>query len=44
MPLKINSFEEYQQQYKSSVENPEAFWEGIANTLPTMSGDSQKVI
>lgn len=27
----IRSFQEYQEQYKKSVENPEAFWEGIAN-------------
>lgn len=29
----ISSFEEYQEQYKYSVENPEAFWEGIAENF-----------
>jgi len=29
----ISSFEEYQEQYKFSVENPEAFWEGIADNF-----------
>lgn len=29
--LKINSFEDYQEKYALSVENPEQFWEGIAN-------------
>ena len=29
--LKINSFEDYQQQYKQSVENPSAFWGNIAS-------------
>jgi acetyl-CoA synthetase len=29
-PYQINSFEEYQQVYKESVENPEAFWASIA--------------
>lgn len=33
MDLKIKSFEEYQAKYKQSVENPEAFWEDIANTF-----------
>jgi len=33
MSVKINSFEEYQTQYKKSVENPELFWENIANTF-----------
>ena len=33
MDLKIKSFEEYQAKYKQSVENPEAFWEEIANTF-----------
>jgi acetyl-CoA synthetase len=27
----IRSFQEYQEQYRKSVENPEAFWEGIAS-------------
>ena len=30
---KINSFEEYQDQYKKSVENPSLFWEEIAKTF-----------
>ena len=30
---KINSFEEYQDQYKKSVENPSLFWEEIAQTF-----------
>lgn len=29
--LKINSFEDYQEKYTLSVENPEQFWEGVAN-------------
>lgn len=29
--LKINSFEDYQEKYAMSVENPEQFWEGVAN-------------
>jgi acetyl-CoA synthetase len=33
MDLKIKSFEEYQEKYKQSVDNPEAFWEDIANTF-----------
>ncbi|PKP49554.1 MAG: acetate--CoA ligase, partial [Bacteroidetes bacterium HGW-Bacteroidetes-12] len=33
MSLKINSFKEYQEQYQQSVENPEAFWDRIANTF-----------
>lgn len=33
MSFRINSFEEYQQEYQRSVENPEKFWEGIANTF-----------
>lgn len=33
MSLKINSFEEYQQQYQKSVENPEVFWGEIAETF-----------
>ena len=28
---RITSFEQYQSEYKKSVENPEAFWEEIAN-------------
>ncbi len=31
--MKISSFEEYQQVYKQSVEQPEEFWEGIANNF-----------
>jgi len=31
--LKISSFEEYQQVYRQSVEQPEQFWEGIANNF-----------
>lgn len=33
MIQKINSFEEYQEQYKLSVDNPEKFWEDKANTF-----------
>jgi len=29
--MRITSFEEYKKQYKRSVENPESFWEEIAN-------------
>lgn len=29
--LKINSFEDYQEKYALSVENPEQFWGGVAN-------------
>ena len=29
----IDSFEKYEEAYKASVENPEAFWECIANTF-----------
>ncbi|MEL0146518.1 MAG: AMP-binding protein, partial [Schleiferiaceae bacterium] len=29
----IDSFEKYEEAYKASVENPEAFWESIANTF-----------
>lgn len=29
--LKINSFEDYQEKHALSVENPEQFWEGVAN-------------
>src|SRR6195952_4051078 len=31
--MKISSFDEYQQVYKQSVEQPEQFWEGIANNF-----------
>ena len=31
--LQIKSFEEYQQKYSQSVENPEQFWEEIAETF-----------
>lgn len=33
MNLKINSFEEYKEQYKKSVENPEQFWDEIGKTF-----------
>ena len=33
MPIKINSLEEYNTQYKKSVENPEKFWGSIAETF-----------
>jgi acetyl-CoA synthetase len=33
MSIKINSLEDYKNQYKQSVENPEQFWENIANTF-----------
>ncbi len=33
MSFQIKSFEEYQQQYQKSVENPEEFWAGIAETF-----------
>ncbi len=33
MSLKINSFQDYQKKYKQSVEQPEQFWEEIANTF-----------
>ena len=33
MSIKINSLEEYNNQYKQSVEDPERFWENIANTF-----------
>ena len=29
--LKINSFEEYQQQYQKSINQPELFWDEIAS-------------
>src|ERR1700744_3485295 len=31
--LKVNSFEEYQEAYRKSVEKPEEFWEGIAENF-----------
>jgi len=31
--MKITSFDEYKQIYKQSVEQPEQFWEGVANTF-----------
>ena len=31
--LKINSLEQYQSDYKRSVENPELFWESIAESF-----------
>jgi acetyl-CoA synthetase len=31
--MKITSFEQYQQVYRQSVEQPEQFWEGIANSF-----------
>ena len=33
MDLKINSFEEYQEKYKQSLDNPEAFWGEIAQSF-----------
>ena len=33
MSIKINSFEEYKNQYQKSIENPEKFWENIAETF-----------
>ena len=33
MSIKINSIEEYNSQYKQSVENPEKFWANIADTF-----------
>ncbi|MFB0923950.1 MAG: acetate--CoA ligase [Vicingaceae bacterium] len=33
MSIKIKSFEEYQSQYKKSLENPAEFWANIANTF-----------
>lgn len=33
MSVKINSFAQYEQDYKFSVENPEAFWANIAETF-----------
>lgn len=33
MELRINTFEEYQQKYEQSVQNPEAFWDEIAQTF-----------
>ena len=33
MSLKISSFEEYERVYKQSVDQPEQFWDGIANTF-----------
>jgi acetyl-CoA synthetase len=33
MSIKINSFEEYQNQYKKSIENPKQFWASIADTF-----------
>jgi len=31
--MKITSFDQYQQVYKQSIEQPEQFWEGIANNF-----------
>ncbi len=31
--MKIKSFQEYQEQYKFSIENPEKFWDGIAQNF-----------
>src|SRR5476651_2345716 len=31
--MKITSFDEYKQVYQQSVEQPEQFWEGVANTF-----------
>ncbi len=33
MSIKINTFEEYKKQYQKSVENPENFWNEIAETF-----------
>ncbi len=33
MAYRISSFEEYQSDYQKSIENPEAFWEGIAKNF-----------
>lgn len=33
MSLKINSFQEYKDQYDQSIKNPEQFWGNIANTF-----------
>ena len=33
MPLKINSLEEYRQQYQKSIVSPEKFWGNIADTF-----------
>ncbi len=33
MKFQVSTFEEYQEAYQKSVENPEAFWEEIANTF-----------
>ncbi|MHC8948182.1 acetate--CoA ligase [Sphingobacterium hungaricum] len=33
MKLQINSFEEYQEAYKKSVEQPEEFWAGVADNF-----------
>lgn len=33
MSLRIQSFDQYQLDYKKSIENPEQFWEDIANTF-----------
>jgi len=33
MPVRITTFEEYKQEYKRSVDNPEAFWADIANNF-----------
>lgn len=31
--MNISSFPDYQKHYKTSVQNPEAFWEGVANNF-----------
>jgi acetyl-CoA synthetase len=33
MMPRISSFEEYKEQYKKSVESPEEFWDGVADTF-----------
>jgi len=33
MNLRISSYEQYQEEYKKSIENPTKFWEEIANTF-----------
>ena len=33
MSFQIKSFQEYKDNYKKSIENPESFWEEIANNF-----------
>ena len=30
-PYQISSFEQYQQEYRRSVDDPEGFWSGVAD-------------